>query len=52
MLSQRSFFTTSMVEGCSEDLVDWRYLGVQAVPIMLAGLLGAAWLAQERRESQ
>ena len=52
MLSQRSFFTTCMMEGCSEDLVDWRYLGVQAVPFLLAGLIGAAWLAEECRESQ
>ena len=43
---------TFVTAGISEDLVDWRYLGVQAVPIMLAALLGAAWLAQERRESK
>ncbi len=39
-----------LADGVSEDLVDWRYLGVQAVPLLLAGLLGAAWLAQARRE--
>lgn len=42
-------FATFVAGGISEDLVDWRYLGVQAVPVMLVGLLGAAWLAQERR---
>jgi O-antigen ligase len=43
-------FVTCLADGFSEDLVDWRYLGVQAVPLMLAGLLGAAWLTQVRRE--
>ena len=41
---------TSLADGFSEDLVDWRYLGLQAVPLLLAGLLGAAWLTQARRE--
>lgn len=41
---------TCLADGFSEDLVDWRYLGVQAVPLLLAGLLGAAWLAQPVRE--
>ena len=41
---------TCLADGISEDLVDWRYLGVQAVPLLLAGLLGAAWLTQARRE--
>jgi hypothetical protein len=41
---------TCLADGFSEDLVDWRYLGVQAVPLLLAGLLGAAWLTQARRE--
>ena len=45
-------FATFVAEGISEDLVDWRYLGVQAVPFLLAGLIGAAWLAEECRESQ
>jgi hypothetical protein len=43
-------FTTCLADGLSEDLVDWRYLGLQAVPLLLAGLLGAAWLTQARRE--
>jgi len=43
---------TSLADGISEDLVDWRYLGVQAMPLMLAGLLGAAWLTQVRREKK
>ena len=43
---------TFVAGGISEDLVDWRYLGVQAVPFLLAGLIGAAWLAEECRESQ
>ena len=45
-------FATFVAGGISEDLVDWRYLGVQAVPFLLAGLIGAAWLAEECRESQ
>jgi len=45
-------FVTCLAGGFSEDLVDWRYLGVQAVPLMLAGLLGAAWLTQVRREEE
>jgi O-antigen ligase len=37
--------------GVSDTLVDWRYLGVQAVPILLAALLGAALLTQKRIEA-
>ena len=37
--------------GVSDTLVDWRYLGVQAVPNILAALLGAALLTQKRIEA-
>ena len=43
-------YATCLADGFSEDLVDWRYLGLQAVPLLLSGLLGAAWLTQARRE--
>ncbi len=42
---------TFVAGGISDNLVDWRYLGVQAVTILLAGLLGAVWLGQERSGS-
>ena len=42
---------TFLADGVSEDLVDWRYIGVQAVPLLLAGLLGTAWLTQVGREN-
>jgi len=39
---------TFVAGGISDNLVDWRYLGIQAVTILLAGVLGSLWLVQER----
>ena len=41
---------TFLADGFSEDLVDWRYLGVQAVPLTLAVMLGGAALSRSKTE--
>ena len=37
---------TFIAAGISDALVDWRYLGLFALPLMLAAMLGGAWLDQ------
>jgi O-antigen ligase len=39
-----AILATFLASGISEDLIDWRYAGVQFVPFLLAGLLGATWI--------
>ena len=38
-----AILATFLASGISEDLIDWRYAGVQFVPFLLAGLLGSTW---------
>jgi len=45
-----SIMATSIVDGISEDLVDWRYLSSALVPIVLAAMLAATWLVDNPRE--
>ena len=45
-----SIMGTSIVDGLSEDLVDWRYLSIALVPIVLAAMLAATWLVDNPRE--
>ena len=45
-----SIMATSLVDGLSEDLVDWRYLSIALVPIVLAPMLAASWLVDNPRE--
>ena len=45
-----SIMATSIVDGLSEDLVDWRYLSIALVPIVLAAMLAATWLVDNPRE--
>ena len=39
-----AILATFLASGISEDLIDWRYAGVQFVPFLLAGLLGSTWI--------
>jgi hypothetical protein len=42
---------TCLADGFSEDLVDWRYIGLQGVPMMFAVMLGGTALSHSHRES-
>ena len=39
-----------LASGITEDVVDWRYLGLQAIPLLLAATLGAG-ASQPRLEA-
>ena len=45
-----AIIATSIVDGLSEDLVEWRYLSIALVPIVLAAMLAATWLVDNPRE--
>lgn len=45
-----AMMATSMVDGLSEDLVEWRYLSIAVIPIVLASMLGACWLVDNPKE--
>lgn len=45
-----AIIATSIVDGLSEDLVEWRYLSIAVVPVVLASMLGACWLVDNPRE--
>ena len=45
-----AIIATSMVDGLSEDLVEWSYLSIAVVPVVLASMLGACWLVDNPRE--
>ena len=45
-----AMMATSMVDGLSEDLVEWRYLSIAVIPIVLASILGACWLVDNPKE--
>ncbi len=45
-----AIMATCIVDGLSEDLVEWRYLSIAVVPILLATMLGACWLIDHPRE--
>ena len=42
-----AILATFLASGISEDLIDWRYAGVQFVPFLLAGLLGSTWIRRQ-----
>jgi hypothetical protein len=39
-----------LVVGLSEDLVEWHYLTIALVPILLASMLGACWQVEKPKE--
>ena len=44
-------FAVFMAGGVSDNLVDWRYFGIHAVPLMLSALLAAVWLSEPDKTS-
>jgi len=47
-----AIMATVLVDGLSEDLVEWRYLSMAVVPIVLASMLGAHLLEVENPDKQ
>ena len=45
-------FAVFVAGGVSDNLVDWRYVGIHAVPLILTAILAAAWLSEQDKTTQ
>ena len=45
-------FAVFVAGGVSDNLVDWRYVGIHAVPLFLTAILAAAWLSEQDKTTQ
>ena len=45
-------FAVFVAGGVSDNLVDWKYVGIHAVPLVLTAILAAVWLSEQKQNSR